>query len=217
MEFTHTKSKSYRFIRGSLAVAVTVLWLSTAGCGKGQNSVPGLEKFQAGVLQSRLYVSFVSTTLNWDQGITFPIPGLTDATVSVAPDLTTSGTVFQFSIGLAALLDHAQALPKSGLPDGRALPDIEGGQLPRWDAQVKNLKLSLYLSDDAFGLFVPLSFISKGVTLPVMISVQLKDERGNILGKVYAIPSDETQSSSQSGLFVLLPYLGAGPNPGGKP
>ena len=39
-----------------------------------------------------------------------------------------------------------------------------------------------------------------------MISVPIQDERGNQLGKAYAIPSNDTGKGS--GLFVLLPYLG---------
>lgn len=209
-----------RRLRGNIRASVTaaaVLSIVGAGCGKGSKTVPGLERFQAGVLQSRLYVSFVSTSLQWDQGLTLPIPGLDDATVSVAPDLATTGTVFQFSIGLEALLDDGRPLPLAGLPDGRAIPDVQGGQLPRWDAAVRGLKLSLYLSNDAFGLFVPLKFVSsKGASLPFMVAVRIEDERGNLLGKAYAIPPNTGGSSSSSGLFVLLPYLGAEPHPAGN-
>jgi hypothetical protein len=177
------------------------------GCGKGQKSVPGLENFHAGVLQANLYVNFVATALHWDSGLSLPIPGLDGANLSVAPDIESGGTTFQFSIALASLLNHGQPLPISALPDGRDIPDIEGGQLPRWDLSVKDaLTLSLYLSNDAFGLFVPLDFVSKkGLMLPWMVSVKISDEKGNLLGKAYAIPS---KGGKGSGLFVLLPYLG---------
>jgi hypothetical protein len=171
-----------------------------------------MQDFAVSVLKGRLYVTFLAETINWDFGATFPIPGLEDATVSIAPDLSSSGTLFQFSIDLASLVDHGQALPLSGLPDGRDLPDIVGGKLPRWDAKFKDLTLSLYLSKDAFGLFVPISFTYKGLTLPVMISVSINDEKGNLLGKAYAIPSN--LSGTGSGLFVLLPYLGGVPSTG---
>jgi len=201
------------------------LILSIAGCGKGQKTVPGLENFHAGVLQSNLYVNFVSTSLHWDTGLSVPIPGLDDANLSVAPDIESGGTTFQFSIALASLLNQGKPLPLSSLPDGREIPDIEGGQLPRWDLKLKGaMTLSLYLSTDAFGLFVPLDFVSKkGLTLPWMVSVKITDDRGNLLGKAYAIPS---QDGAGSGLFVLLPYLGGkifieaarpGPSPAPSP
>ena len=198
----------------ALALALLCTVMGT-GCGKGAKSIPGVERFQAGVVQSHLYVSFVSTALKWDQGLALPIPGLDEATVSVTPDLATSGTVFQFSIGLAALINNEKPLPLSGLPDGRAIPDIQGGTLPRWDSQVRDLTLSIYLSNDAFGFFVPLSLITKkGFSLPATVSVKIEDERGNNLGKGYAIPSNS--KGKGSGLFVLLPYLGAEPHPAGN-
>jgi len=186
---------------------ITSIILSASGCGKGRK-VPGLENFHANVLQSRLYVSFVSTTLQWDAGVTLPIPGLADSAVSVAPDLTSSGTVFQFSVPLASLLHQGKPFPMLGLPDGRPIPDIVGGILPRWDFQIDRLSASAYLSNDVFGLFVPLSFKSrKGLRLPVLVSVEIKDERGNQIGKAYAVPSADAAGNG-SGLLILLPYLG---------
>jgi hypothetical protein len=201
-----------RQISTLLIPVVAAASLTLSGCGKGQ-TVPGMKDFAVTVLKGRLYVTFLAETINWDFGATFPIPGLSDATVGIAPDLSSSGTLFQFSIGIASLLNHGQALPLSGLPDGRAIPDIVGGELPRWDAHLsktKDLTISLYLSNDAFAFFVPIGFTAKsGLTLPVMISVSIQDEKGNLLGKAYAIPSN--LSGTGSGLFVLLPYLGGVP------
>jgi hypothetical protein len=193
-------------------LALLSLGVGSAGCGKGKK-VPGLENFEVHVIQGRLNVGFVSTTLQLDGGITLEhIPGLRDASVSIGPDLNSEGTVFLFSIGLASLLGDGRELELAGLPDGRPLPDVVGGALPRWSATVKGLELSLYLSDDAFGLFVPLKFLDKaGHLLLTTVSVEIVDERGNRLGKVYAIPSNV--SGSGSGLFILLPFLGS---PGGS-
>ena len=214
MGFNKLKNRSGKKI-GVIALSVALFLASpiNGGCGKGKK-VPGLENFRLSVIQQRLYVAFVSTTLSWDYGVTTAIPGLKDATVTVAPDLITGGTVFQFSIGLAALLNDGKPFPLSGLPDGRAIPDIEGGVLPRWDAEIEQLKLSVYLSNEVFGLFVPLKFMSKkGVTLPWLVSMKIRDERGNLLGKVYAIP--QNVGGSGSGLLILLPYLGGAPQGGG--
>jgi hypothetical protein len=200
-----TTSRGFDRISAAKYLSLVALLL-LSGCGKGK-SVPGLNSFHVGVLQSRLYASFVSTTLHWDVGLTAPIPGLQDSSVSVSPDLASSGTVFQFSIPLGSLLNHGRPLPIEALPDGRPLPDIQGGELPRWDTEINGLKLSVYLSNDAFALFVPLNFVAKnGFTLATQVSVSIEDERGNLLGKAYAIPVNV--SGSGSGLFVLLPYLG---------
>ena len=191
------------------AVAAVLIALPGTGCGKGRK-VPGLDAFHAGVMQSRLYVSFVATALQWDTGVSVKIPGLSDAVVSVAPDLNSSGTVFQFSIPLASLLNQGRPFPLLGLPDGRAIPDIVGGMLPRWDFRIDRLQCNAYLSDDVFGLFVPIDFRSStGVELPSMVSVEIQDERGNRIGRAYAIPS--AGQGTSSGLLVLLPYLGGLP------
>jgi hypothetical protein len=141
---------------------------------------------------------------------------LKDATITVSPSLTGPGSVVQFSIGVGSLLNDGKTFDSMGLPDGRRLPDIIGGALPRWDFDVRGLNLSLYLSDDAFGLFVPLSFRGKkGSILPIMVSVKIIDDRGNLIGKAYAIPA--LKKSEISGLFILLPFLGGAPQSGTYP
>lgn len=194
-----------------LCVLFSLTCLSS--CGKGQKKVPGLENFHVSVLSGRLYTSFLSTSLNWDTGITMPVPGIDDSEFSFSPNLEGEGTIFQFSVGIASLLHNGKQLPVAGLPDGRALPDIRGGGLPRWDVPVKNILLSIYLSDDAFGLFIPIVFKNKsGVTLPWMVSTRIEDERGNLLGKAYALPPNI--NGTGSGLLILLPYLGGAPQNG---
>ncbi len=207
------KSMSRIQLPGRAAVtgllSVLILSIAANGCGRGRK-IPGLDGFQAGVIQKRLYVSFVSTTLEWDVGGQFPIPGLDGATLGIAPDLNSGGTVFQFSVPIESLLNNGKPLPYSALPDGRPIPDITDGQLPRWDFTAKNLTMSFYLSDEAFGAFVPLTLKTrKGKTLSSYISVSIEDERGNLIGKAYAIPPNV--SGGGSGVFILLPYLGGQP------
>ena len=193
-------------ILGVLAINATTL----TSCGKGQTSVPGMNNFSTAVLNGSLYVSFVSTTLHLDAGATIQVPQLADATMSVSPDIATNGTVFQFSVGLAALVNQGKALPLEGLPDGQPLPDVTGGVLPRWDFTIAKLNISAYLSSDAFGLFIPLSFLDlKGIPLLIQVSQNITDAKGNLLGRAYAIPSNV--SGAESGLFILLPYLGSAP------
>jgi hypothetical protein len=206
--FENSQTHSRPAFRTAAFLTLACVSLSAAGCGKGKK-VPGLEGFEVHVIQSRLNVGFTSTTLQLDGGFSLEhIPGLRDASVSIGPDLNSGGTVFLFSIGLASLLNDGRELAPAGLPDGRPLPDVVGGALPHWSVAVKGLELDLYLSDDAFGLFVPLKFLDKsGKLLLTTVSVEIIDERGNRLGKVYAIPSNV--SGSGSGLFILLPYLGS--------
>lgn len=175
--------------------------------------MPGVRGFHADVAQSRLYVSFVSTALSWDAGVTVPIPGLPDATVGVAPDLTSNGTVFQFSIPLSSIRAPSlpgAGLPWAGLPDGRPLPGVRSGALPRWDFQIDRLRASAYVAEDVFGLFLPLALTTRtGLKLPFVVSMNVRDERGNAIGKAYAVPA--LSSREESGLLLLLSYLGGSP------
>lgn len=181
------------------------------GCGSGSRKIAGLENFSVGVLQKNLLVSFMTTAVNWDVGASFKIPGLLNSTLGIAPDLSGKGTVFQFVVPLSDLME-GQTFPSMGLPDGRPIPDIKGGALPRWDVPISNgpngMTLSVYLSDEAFGIFAPIP-----LKVLAQVSVKIEDERGNLLGKAYAIPLNV--SGSGSGLFILLPYLGGAPQSAG--
>src|SRR4051812_19245814 len=166
---------SFSMRRLALGLAL-LMALPIASCGQGKVDIPGIDRFTVNVLQKRLYVSFVATELRWDDGLTFPIPGLKDATISVSPDISSDGTVFQVAIPLASIINDRTGFPYSGFPDGRALPDVAGGELPRRDFRIKDVDLSLYLSDDAFGFFVPLKLGSGGKFLTSLISVFIEDE-----------------------------------------
>ena len=203
-------SSSLKIVRAAGASLLLVMMgvSGATGCGKGAGKIPGLEHFSAQILEQSLSVSFVSTTLLTDAGITLPIPGLDGAIVGLGPDLQSNGTLFQFSIPLKSLLKSDGSLPVTGLPDGRPLPGIIKGVLPRWDFMADRTRVSLYLSQDAFGLFVPLTFLDHtGATLPMTISVPIRDERGNLLGKAFALPP--SLSGAGSGIFVLIPAPGS--------
>jgi hypothetical protein len=195
-----------RLLFTALALASTVA--VCVSCGNGKKGIPGIEDFTVSVLKGRLYVAFVATRLQWDAGVTLPIPGLGDATVSLAPHLSSDGTVFQFQVGIRSIINDGKPLPYSGLPDGRFIPDVAGGEMPRWDFQIKQVTLSLYLSDDAFGVFIPLDLTG----LTNMVSIFIEDEKGNRLGKAYAIPpaiseASKNMSGNGSGVLVLLPFV----------
>lgn len=198
---------------GACCLALSAAALLSATSCSSMNSIPGIENLTIAVQNNHLYAGFLAQTLNIDAGATVPIPGLRGATLGINPYLDTSGqgqssgTVFQIDIDLTQL--HGVNYSLAGLPDGRALPDIEGGALPRWAFSIKNVKVYLYLANGAFGIFIPLNLTNQqGYTLPSMLSQEIDDERGNILGKAYAVPTQG--AGTESGLLLLLPYIGGG-------
>jgi hypothetical protein len=189
--------------RGLASLTLIAVATSMAGCGKGAKSVAGLDNFHMGVLDGKLVVSFLSETLHLNGGGSFPIPGLKDATLGINPDLQSTGTVFTFSVDPTTLASSLSSGGKSvGLPGGQPIPDVTGGTLPEWDVKVAGADVSLYLSNDIFGFFVPMTFLQ---ALPATVSQDIDDSHGNILGRVYAIPA--AGSGSESGLLILVPYV----------
>jgi hypothetical protein len=183
------------------------LALSAGGCGSGKK-IPGLENFRADVVKQNLYVSFLSTTFETDAGGSFPIPGLPGATLGFSPNLSGDGTVFQVTIPFMSVLDGGKPALLQGLPDGRALPGIRDGVMPRWTEHFSGLDMSFYLSQEAFAFFIPIQLRAKnGTTLPFLVSVKIQDERGNRIGQAYAIPPNPRGEGA--GIFILLPYLGS--------
>jgi hypothetical protein len=186
--------------------------LGASSCGSGKSQIPGVPSFSVGVVNNTLIASFVASDLNTTVGGEIPIPGLTGATVSMSPDLPTGGgavkgTLFSFDVDLTQLAGSSAT--EAGLPDGRPLPDVTGGQLPRWSFQIAgpgSETIYVYLADEAFALFIPIELESNGVTLGATISATITDEHGNTVGKIYAIPS--VSSGNSSGLLVLLPFPG---------
>jgi hypothetical protein len=196
--------KSSLFLLPLLTLGLVLATLTT-GCGKGK-TLPGLSNLHTDVVAGKFYISFLTTLLQWDTGVTLPIPGLSDASLSVAPDFKSNGVVFQFSVGLSSLIGDAQngKFPLSALPDGRAIPGVLGGVLPRWDLTLdpsKSYRLSFYLSGEALGLFVPLPIRFPAGAENLMVSQSIKDSKGNRLGVGYAIPGS---GNDQSGLLLLL-------------
>ncbi len=191
---------------------IPLFLLSFSSCDSSK--VPGLENFYAGVNQSNLFVSFLSTKLRWGGGLSGPIPGLEGAEFSAAPSVDSKkpGTLFQFSVPLKSLIQQDFFSDESGLPDGRPLPDIAGGILPRWDIEIGQYTLHLYISPEAFAVFFPIPLISKqGVSLPFQVSLPIKDDRGNLIGKSYAIPSNA--KGEGSGVLILIPFVGSTASP----
>lgn len=197
-----------------LVCAASVALSLLSSCNSTQD-IPGVQNFSFGVLKNHLYAGFTAETLHIDGGITapLPIPGLEGAaTLGINPALGTQGhvdegTVFQLDVDLTKLKGKNFGL--GGLPDGRPLPDIDGGELPRWTFSAKHVGVSLYLADGAFAVFIPINLVSpQGYALPTLLSQEIDDERGNMLGKVYAIPSQGT--GTVSGLLVLVSFINPG-------
>jgi hypothetical protein len=194
----------------SCAALVASFFLSSCN----STSIPGVSNFNVGVqtegTDQHLFAGFQAANLNLTVGGSAPIPGLAAATVSITPALPVNGkaggTVFQFDVDLSNL-GNGITYADAGLPDGRPLPGIDGGILPRWEFTIDGVTIYLYLQNStAFGFFIPIDLEdTNGFTLPETLSIEIDDSRGNLIGEAYAIPT--AGSGTSSGLLVLIPFI----------
>ncbi len=193
----------------SKKAAIFVSFLITAGlsaCGKGSSGIPGVKDFHAGISDGRLNISLLTTALHWDVGGSVPIPQLDDATLSVQPDLMSTGVIFSLSAPIESILKNSPSFAMSALPDGRAIPGIESGQMHRTDVELGNgFNISLYINSEAFGFFAPLPIKQKGLAkyLKKPVMYWITDSKGNRIGKAYLMPPTSKDGSGM-GLMVLL-------------
>ena len=123
--------------------------LGAASCGSGKSQIPGVPTFTVGVVNNNLIASFVASNLNIPVGASIPIPDLPGATASISPYLSTTGgsavqgTLSSFDVNLTTLANSSATV--EGLPDGRPLPDITGGELPRWSFQIGGLRVKQFM------------------------------------------------------------------------
>lgn len=171
----------------------------------GDAGIEGLGKFTYSVANGRASLTVVFENLHIDQGATIPLSRPEGAYVELGPDVFTAGTIFMISVPIQSLFQGNGDLPRAGLPDGRPLPGINNGVL---GALVVNLPLLgltyLYLGEDVFGIFFPISLPN----LPWIVTVKIRDEMGNLLGILSGIPKGK--KGAISGALFLFPVEGSG-------
>jgi hypothetical protein len=180
------------------------LQLALAGCGNkeagGEGGIEGLGKYKLSLNAGRASLSVVFENLQIDAGVRIPLTRPEGAFVELGPDFDSPGTLFVISVPISSLIQGNGDLPLAGLPDGRPLPAVTSGVLGVLPLKLPLLgETYLYLGTDVFGIFFPLSLPN----LPVMVKVNIRDEKGNLLGVLFGIP--EGAKGSISGALFLFP------------
>ena len=176
-----------------------------ASCGKtqagGSTDIKGVTKYDFRISSGRAVLSVVFSEINLDGGVRIPLARPKDGFIEMGPNFG-GGTLFVISTPLTSLLNN-QGLPYLPLPDGRAIPGVYNGALQGLAVQLPVLGLTyLYMGEDVFGLFIPLELGS----LPVVVTLRIRDEFGNILGILSGIPKGNT--GKVSGVLFLFPVEG---------
>lgn len=197
------RAMSYKLL--TLLLALTLL----VGCGNqkadGDPELEGVGKFTYSISGGFASLSVVFENLALDAGARIPLTRPAGAFIELMPDFFSNGILFKISVPLASLLPGGTGLPIVGLPDGRPIPGVTLGSLGAIAVNVPVLgQLVLYMGTDVYGIFIPLVFPKLGV----MISVKIRDERGNLLGIIFGIP--KTAKGQISGVLFLFPVEGSG-------
>jgi hypothetical protein len=187
-----------------LSLGLVILTLS--GCARkadGDMPIDGLGTFQYSVVNGTASLSVVFEKLHVDAGARIPIQQLEGAFVELAPDFQSGGTIFKVAVPLMSLFHGSENLPVVGLPDGRPIPGVRDGALGAFAMNLPVIGPTyFYQGADAFGLFFALDLPN----LPVMVSSNIRDEKGNIIGVIYGVPRGT--KGTVSGVLFLFPLEG---------
>lgn len=194
--------------RISLSVLLFCQMVLFSACGNknvsGDTGLDGLGKFTYTIVNGRASLSVVFENLHIDQGATIPLSRPTGAFIELAPDLKTLGTLFMISVPIASLFEGHGDLPQVGLPDGRPIPGVKNGTMGALTANLPVLgTVFLYMGADAFGIFFPIPLPK----LPGMVSLKIKDSKGNLIGILSGIPKGA--KGTISGALFLFPVEGS--------
>lgn len=183
----------FKFMMLSLVLFVQALVVS--GCGSQASTtlpIPGIKDIYFYGQDGKAHLSFYLDNLNLNGfGVILPLPKLEGGTVGIA-QTKPNEAVLKFELPFRSLA-KGKFSKVMGLPDGRPLPEsvvLPPGVLPSETLEtpvlgVKNI--TLYLNDDAFGLFVPMP---TPVDILATLTFKITDTKGNQIGTASAIPSD---------------------------
>lgn len=179
--------------------------LMLTGCGSRSASGDGIagvvSKYQFNIKDGRAILSVTFPSAGIEAGARIPLTRPSGAFIELTPDFESGGTLFVLSTPLASL--GGNGLPVIGLPDGRPLPGVRNGRLPATAANLPVFGSTyMYMGSDVFGLFIPFGLGS----LPLTVTVRIRDDKGNLLGTLAAIPKGST--GAVSGILFLFPMEG---------
>ncbi len=189
----------------SLALCAFSLLVFT-GCGKdsGKNiKLEGIQGPKITLIQDSVLISMVFENIQLDGGLRYNIPKYKYSFIEISPDVATSGTVMNVSIGLKDLLgDGVTQLDPQRLPGGRNLPGVRTGALPAVAFSIEKFhNMSVYASKDVFGLFIPANIGVDGAI--ASFRFYIGDKKA---GTISLVGRDD--AGANSGVLLLLDMKG---------
>lgn len=145
-------------VMAGLAVLVAITFTACGGKGSGLNpSIAGITGPDVELVNGRLILSMVFSSITVDGGATIPIPKYPNSSVQVGPDFLSAGTLLVLTVSVTDFLgDKGASLNPQSLPGGRPLPSVAAGVMPAIAMQIPQLfNTVLYVGPEVIGFFVP--------------------------------------------------------------
>jgi hypothetical protein len=132
-----------------------------------------------------------------------PIPQVPGMDIGIDQDLTTGQYYIVAKIPLSYLVHGVQFASPDHLPNGKPLPGVPGGELPKIGLNLTKNPMYLYLGKGAVGIFVPTPQFSQYLILDLTFPIKNKSQRKTI--GYFAVVSKTPQDSGGFFLSVVLP------------
>ena len=150
----------FHFMKKISVVMFALSLFAFTGCGKDNGSniqIEGVKGPNISLMQDQLLISMVFENVQLDGGLRYVIPKYKYSYLEISPDLQSSGTLMNVSIGLKDLIDgNLDMLDPQKLPGGRNLPGVASGSLPAVAFSIEKFNnMTVYAGKEVFGLFIP--------------------------------------------------------------
>ncbi len=176
------------------------IWSGVPTKGSASSSF-GLQSFTINTLTNMLYVNFSLPVAILPSGLTYKIPNLDGATLSIQSTGITQTLVF--GIPMNHFVRDLNLQGPITLPSGDALPSVPGGSAPKFSAQVFNNGKSLmyvYGTLQYLAVFVPTPGFDPRLSLTFPLE---NPEKTTVMGYFATIPQ---QTNFAGGVYMSVVF-----------
>ena len=189
----------------TILCVLTLFSTGLVGCG---GSGTGLNPEIAGVagpdvemVDGKFILSMAFENINFDGGLTVPVPKYPNSSLSVGPDFESDGMLIVFTVAIEDFVNiNDRYMDPQTLPGGRPLPGVASGALPALALKIPEVLNSVfYVGPKVMGFFVPFNKLDlKGGIL----TFRFHDKDGVRVGNISLVGED--QVGTNAGLLVLI-------------
>lgn len=192
--------KKWKSTMLSFAMIATLGLTTSCGDNSAKNiDIAGLNGPHVALLQDNLLIKTVFENIELEGGLKYNIPKFKYSYLEISPDVESNGTMMTVSISLKDILGgKLDDLSMQKLPGGRNIPGVASGSLPAISFSVEKFhNMTLYISKDVFGIFLPTTVGVDGAI--ASFRYYISEQKA---GTISLVGNDE--NGENSGVLLLL-------------